>query len=124
MGGRQGRQGKAGGGLWRLRLTLTTASVVALRNLLSYQEIIRNGDLDFVALDLDFVAADLVFVAADFVFVAPDLDFVGPAQSSLRSSNAPRSTPLPIRISRLPEWFGGLTTPSFSIRSTSEAALL
>jgi hypothetical protein len=45
-------------------------------------------------------------------------------QSSPRSSKAPRSTPLPIKISRLPAWFGGLTTPSFSIRSTREAALL
>ena len=47
-----------------------------------------------------------------------------PPHSSPKSSNAPRSTPLPMRISRLPEWLGGLTTPSFSIRSTSDAALL
>ena len=31
---------------------------------------------------------------------------------------------VPIRISRLPAWLAGPTTPSFSIRSTSEAALL
>ena len=46
------------------------------------------------------------------------------AQSSSMSSKAPRSTPFPIRISRFPAWLGALTTPSFSIRSTSEAALL
>jgi hypothetical protein len=54
-------------------------SVVLLRNLLSHQEISRDGDFDFVALDLDFVAPDLDFVAADLVFVTPDLDFVGRA---------------------------------------------
>jgi hypothetical protein len=38
--------------------------VALLHNLLSHQEISRNGDLDFVALDLDFAAPDLDFVAA------------------------------------------------------------
>ena len=56
----------------------------------------------------------------------PLLQTGGRGSASPRSGprTRPRSTPLPIRISRLPEWFGGLTTPSFSIRSTSEAALL
>src|SRR5438270_3572725 len=44
--------------------------------------------------------------------------------STGRRSNAPRSTPPPTRISRLPEWLAGATTPSFSMRSTSDAALL
>ena len=43
---------------------------------------------------------------------------------STARSKAPRSIPPPTRIARLPEWFGAPTTPSCSIRSTSEAALL
>jgi AcrR family transcriptional regulator len=46
------------------------------------------------------------------------------AENQSSRSNAPRSIPPPTRICLLPAWLAAPTTPSFSMRSTSEAALL